>query len=95
MLLGWAHPRFGELFDLLNLFIRQHFQIADNVRTVPFILFLHRLEQKTWIPVPILIAAEQLATSLLSLWQKNSTLASNNEIFCCSKIDFCMQMLKI
>lgn len=67
MLLDRAYSRFSNLFDLLNLLIRKHLQIANNVWTVPLVLLLYRLEQETWVPVPSLIAAEQPATSQISL----------------------------
>lgn len=56
-----THPGFGQLLDLLHLGLGQHLQVAHNVRAVPLILLLEGPQQQPWVPVPILVAAEQAA----------------------------------
>lgn len=62
-----SHPGFRQLFNLLDLVVRQDVQVADDVRTVPLVLFLHGLQQETRVPVSIVVTTEQTTASLFIL----------------------------
>lgn len=61
------HPGFGQLLNLLDLIMGEDFQVANDVRAVPLVLFHHGLQQETRVPFAILVAAEQTATPRLIL----------------------------
>lgn len=62
-----THPGFGQLLDLLHLGLRQHVQVAHNVRAVPLILLPEGPQQQPRVPLPVLVAAEQTAAPRLVL----------------------------
>lgn len=62
---------FSQLFDFLNLFVRQEVQVADNVRAVPFILLFNGLQQQMRVSVAILVTAGKTATPLFILGTNN------------------------
>lgn len=68
----WTHPGLGQLFDLLHLLVRHDAVISDDAGAVPLVFLLHRTDHVFWVPIVVVVTAEEAALPARSLMEKTS-----------------------
>lgn len=72
-LLGTTYPRFGQLLDLLNFFVGDDVDVANDVGPVPLVLLLDGPQHKLGVVFVVVVTTEQFALSAGRLEVKKTT----------------------